>query len=289
MKRLLFAFILAAALGSGPALAQDQAQTKQKLLPDYLNDVVVALSPKEKEALRLAAEWSDKPINPIQVGDGKVVYVLGATMPTIIGAPMEISDIELEPGELVNEILVGDSARWLVESGSSGANVTHIFVKPLDAGLQTSLVVTTNKRTYHLKLVSQKSGHTPWVGFLYQEQALALAAKDRKEKNWRTTEIDGQAVDLSNLDFGYSVSGKAPWKPVQVYNDGRQTFIKLPDSVRKTEVPVLLARQGKREMLVNYRLRNNSFEVDGLFDHLTLIAGVGGDQKKIDIKREVKK
>lgn len=287
MKKLLFAFILTAALGGTPALAQDQP--KQRPVPDYLNDVVVALSPKEQEALRLAAEWSDKPIKPIQVGGGKIVYVLGATMPTIIGAPMEISDIELEPGELVNEILVGDSARWLVESGTSVGNVTHIFVKPLDAGLQTSLVVTTNKRTYHMKLVSQKTGHMPYTGFLYQEQALALANKDKKDRTWATTEINGQAVDLSNLDFGYSVSGKAPWKPIQVYNDGRQTFIKLPESTRRTEAPVLLARQGKKEMLVNYRFKNNAFEVDGLFEHLTLISGVGGDQKKIDIKREVKK
>lgn len=111
-----------------------------------MSDAAINLSPKEQEALRLAAEWSGKPIKPIQVGGGKVVYVLGATMPTIIGAPMEISDIELEPGEQVNEFLVGDSARWLVESGSFGGNLTHIFVKPLDAGLQTSLVVTTNKR-----------------------------------------------------------------------------------------------------------------------------------------------
>lgn len=284
MKTFALAFILTAAL-CGQALAVEKARP----LPDYLSEAAIPLNPKEQEALRLTAEWSNKPVKPIQVGGGKVVYVHGATMPTVIGAPMEISDIELEPGEQVNEILVGDSARWLVESGTSGGNIIHIFVKPLDAGLQTSLVVTTNKRVYHLKLVSQKSGHTNYIGFLYAEQALALAVKDRKEQSWATTEINGQTVDLSSLDFAYSVSGKAPWKPVQVYNDGRQTFIKLPEATRRGETPVLLARQGKKEMLVNYRFRNNAFEVDGLFDHLTLIRGVGGDQKKIDIKREVRK
>ena len=125
-----------------------------------------ALSPKEIEALRLASEFSDRPIKPIQTTGGKVVYMFGSTMPTIIGAPMEISDIELEPGEQVNEILVGDSARWLVESGSSAGGIVHIFAKPLEAGLKTSLVVTTNKRTYHLKLISQQAGHTPYVGFV---------------------------------------------------------------------------------------------------------------------------
>lgn len=248
----------------------------------------ISLSEKEKEALRLANAWSDRQIKPIQTAAGKVVYVHGSTMPTIIGAPMQISDIELEPGEAVNEILVGDTTRWLVESGVSGNGITHIFVKPLDADLQTSLVITTNKRVYHIKLVSQAVGHTPYVGFLYAEQAKIVAAKDLKEQKWATGEIAGQTVDLSGLDFHYQVKGRASWKPIQVYNDGRQTFVRLPESASKTEVPVLLAMKGKREQLVNYRVHNNTFIVDGLFDHLALISGVGRDQERIDVKRSAK-
>lgn len=246
------------------------------------------LTPKEEEALRLAREWTDRPIKPIQTTGGKVVYVYGATMPTIIGAPMQISDIELEAGEAVNEILVGDTARWLVESGSSGGGITHVFVKPLDVGLTTSLVVTTNKRTYHIKLLSRASGHTPYVGFIYNEQIMAAKSRENQRREWRTTEIEGQTVDLSGLDFDYRVDGRAAWKPARVYNDGRQTFIKLPDSAANRETPVLLAMRGKTEQMVNYRFRNNTFEVDGLFDHLTLVSGVGRDQERVDVKRSVK-
>ncbi|MGL4209460.1 MAG: P-type conjugative transfer protein TrbG [Candidatus Adiutrix sp.] len=249
----------------------------------------LGLSPKEEEALRLANQWADRPIKPIQTSAGKVVYVFGASMPTIIGSPMQISDIELEAGEIVNEILVGDSARWLVESGSSGNGITHIFVKPFDSGLTTSLVVTTNKRVYHMKLISRLNGHTPYVGFLYQEQALALAARESKERRFNTANIEGESIDLSGLDFNYKVLGKASWKPIQVYNNGQQTFVRLPDSAAKKEVPVLLAMKGRREQIVNYRVRNNTFEIDGLFEHLALISGVGAKQTRIDIKKEVKK
>jgi type IV secretion system protein VirB9 len=248
----------------------------------------IPLSPKEEEALRLAGTWADRPIKPIQTANGKVVYVHGSTMPTVIGAPMQICDVELEPGEVINEILVGDTTRWLVESGMSGGGIAHLFIKPLDAGLQSSLVVTTNKRVYHMKLLSQPTGHMSYIGFLYQEQAMALVNQDRKQQLWSTTEKDGLDVDLSRLDFNYSVSGKAPWKPIQVYNDGRQTFLKLPDSAAKSEVPVLLAMKGKKEQLVNYRVHNNTFVVDGLFPHLALISGIGGDQQRVDIKRRLK-
>ena len=249
----------------------------------------VNLSPKEEEALRLANTWSALPVKPIQAEGGKVVYLHGFSLPTIIGSPMQISDIEFEPGEIINEILVGDTTRWLVESGTSGSGVAHIFVKPLYADLQTSLVVTTSKRVYHIKLISKLDNHTPYVGFIYAEQAKALAVKDRKEKVWSSTEINGQTVDLSSLDFNYSVSGKASWKPVQVYNDGSQTFVKLPDSASRADSPVLLAMRGQREQIVNYRIHNNTFVVDGLFDHLALISGVGRDQERVDVKRSVKK
>ncbi|MDL2227015.1 TrbG/VirB9 family P-type conjugative transfer protein, partial [Deltaproteobacteria bacterium OttesenSCG-928-M10] len=75
---------------------------------------------------------------------------------------------------------------------------------------------------------------------------------------------------------------------IQVYNNGQQTFLKLPDSASKTEVPVLLAMKGKREQLVNYRVHNNTFVVDGLFEHLALISGVGRDRVRVDIKRSGK-
>lgn len=258
-------------------------------LPEYYSEDNIHLSAKEQEALRLASEWSDRPIKPIQLAGGKVVYVHGASLPTIISAPMHICDIELESGEMIFDMVLGDTARWLVESGTSGNGVSHVYVKPLDVGLNTSLVITTNRRVYHLKLISRRSGHTPYIGFLYKEQVMTVLAKDKQERMWASGEVNGQQVDMSGLDFNYAVKGNAPWKPVQVFNDGRQTFIKLPESSSRRDIPVLLAMQGKREMMINYRVKNNTFEVDGLFDHLILISGVGGDQKKVNIKKEIKK
>jgi type IV secretion system protein VirB9 len=200
---------------------------------------------------------------------------------------MRISDIELEAGESVNEILVGDTARWLVESGTSGSGLTHIFVKPVDVGLETSLVVTTNKRVYHLRLVSRETGFTPYTGFLYSSQLTPVLKREAREREWKTALVEGgRAADMSNLNFHYSVKGKSAWKPVMVYDDGLKMYIRLPEAARRNEVPALLVKQGKEDTLVNYRLRYNTFEVDGIFDHVILIAGVGRKQEKIDITRD---
>src|SRR5690606_7036773 len=82
---------------------------------------------------------------------------------------------ELQPGEQVNSIHLGDQARWLIEpavTGQGSAEVQHLIVKPLDVGLETSLVVTTNRRTYHMRLRSHRRDFMPRVSFNYPEDAL---------------------------------------------------------------------------------------------------------------------
>ena len=261
-------------------------------LPDYLSQDTVALSKTEQQALRLSRQWSGRGPAPVLSFGGKLIYVHGASLPTILASPMNVCDVELEPGEKVNEIVVGDSARWLVDSGSVGGGsgeTVHLFVKPIDAGLETTAVVTTNRRVYHLRLISQRSGHTPYVGFTYSDKMKVafqekLAAQNRAE-HWRSADIDGQRLDLSKLDFDYKISGKANWKPVRVYNDGQQTFIRLPDKTSTGEMPVLLVRKGSQNVLVNYRVQGKTMVVDGLFDKISLILGVGSAQEEVTIKR----
>jgi len=262
-------------------------------LPDYLGQDTVPLSASEKKALRLSSAWSGRGPAPVLTFAGKLIYVHGACLPTILAAPMQVCDVELQPGERVHEIVVGDTARWMVETGATGSGsqeTVHLFIKPVDAGLETSAVVTTDRRVYHLRLVSQRKGHTPYVGFTYSDQLKVELAEKRaveeRASQWNSSDIsiDGQAVDLSQLNFNYTVSGKASWKPLRVYDDGKQMCIRLPESI--PEMPVLLVRKGDQNIIVNYRVKDASaMVVDGLFDKISLILGVGKEQEEILIER----
>ena len=283
--------------GWPPALQGETGNTAPAAVPeiDYLSPKTVPLTEAEKKALRLSGDWSRQNVEPVLTGGGKVVFVHGASLPTIVAAPMQVCDVELQAGETVHEIVVGDSSRWMVDSGTagSGANAAaHLFIKPVDAGLESSAVITTDRRVYHLRLVSQRSGHTPYVGFLYSEslkqQADWKKARDAKEKEWQSTTVDGKSADLSALNFNYEVKGKASWRPERVYDDGRQTFIRLPEKSASGEMPVLLVRKGKQDVLVNYRVKDSAMIVDGLFDRIALIIGVGGDQEKMEVIRGAK-
>ena len=191
--------------------------------PDFLGPDTVPLSRRERDALRLTRDWSGRGPMPVLSSSGKLIYVHGASQPTILASPMQVCDVELQPGEKVNEVIVGDSARWMVETGNAG-NVAHLFIKPVDAGLETSAVITTDRRVYHLRLVSQRSGHTPYVGFVYADAmkvrlAEQKAAREREiERN--TADMEGERINIAGLNFNFEVKGRAAWKPERVFDDG---------------------------------------------------------------------
>ncbi|WP_460033478.1 P-type conjugative transfer protein TrbG [Megalodesulfovibrio paquesii] len=251
------------------------------------------MSPKEKKALSLVHSHAAQGPAPFQDGSGRLVFVHGASVPTIVTAPLHVCDVELQPGEALHEVVVGDSARWLMDVAKAGTgdNATvHLLVKPVDAGLETSAVVTTSRRVYHLRLVSQRQedgGFMPYVGFAYRDDHIRRfaeqQAREEKQRHWQTTPA---GADLGALNFGYVVKGKASWKPAQVYDDGRQTFIRLPEAVASAGIPVLLVREADADVLVNYRVKDRTIIMDGVFPRVVLVSGVGSQQKKVEIRRE---
>lgn len=248
----------------------------------------VVLTPQEREGLKISQKWQNGGnLKPVQGPDGSVRFIYGAAQPSIVCAVMQVTDIELEPGEVINSLHIGDNARWLLEpalTGSGSGEVQHIIIKPTDVGLETSLVATTNKRTYHIRLKSDRRQYMPRVSFIYPGAVMAKWQEQntrqetaRKEKTLESGEY------MDNLDFNYRIEGKASWKPVRVYNDGQKTIIQMGKTMR--EAPSLLLVRGGETVMANYRLQGDRYIVDDVFEQAILIAGVGSNQTKVTITK----
>lgn len=258
----------------------------------YLNGKNPQLNAKEWQATKLARKWINHKDTSVMGENGKLTYLFGETMPSIISSPLQITDIELQPGEIVKDIHVGDAVRWKVspaKSGPEGFETTHLIIKSTDVGLISTMVVLTDRRTYYFKLISRKKDWIPRISFDYPEDIKAqwaayyVGQNTTRKKN--TIPETGESVD--NLNFDYEISGKAPWKPLRVYNNGVKTVIQMPHEMMVTEAPTLLVLgTGNREQLVNYRLHNDRYIVDKLFSKAILVAGVGKDQTRITIVRK---
>lgn len=291
----LSAVILSAVLTTPAAAAPGEDLTDK-----YFSGKNPELTAQEREALRIAKKWgagSATGIKPVVGANGAVRFIYGAQQPSIVCAVLQVCDVALQPGELVNSIHLGDTARWTVEpaiTGSGAAETQHLIIKPMDVGLETSLVVTTNRRTYHIKLRSHRTEYMPQVSFTYPEEAQAKwDAIQRREKQERTDNtLPATGEYLGDLSFDYELSGSASWKPVRVYNDGRKTIIEMPSAMEQTEAPTLLVvrKDGglltdAETVLVNYRVQGDRYIVDTIFDKAILIAGVGSSQDRVTITR----
>lgn len=296
MKKYFFVIIFSIAyLGVPVVHADDMAEM-------YFSDKNPTLTQQEKEALAISEKWQATTAQtPPAIGpDGSILFVFGANQPSIVCAVLQACDVALQPGEQLNEdsINVGDKIRWTVVpaiSGSSNGDVFHLVIKPHDVGLDTSLVVTTDRRTYHMRLRSHRTLYMPQVAFVYQEDVSAkwqaIKTREKKERAEKTSPQTGEY--MGNLSFNYDVSGNASWKPTRVYNDGTKTIIEMPPSMSQTEAPTLLVVRKEGNLLtddetvmVNYRVQGNRYIVDTVFDKAILIAGVGSSQDLVTIQRE---
>jgi type IV secretion system protein VirB9 len=285
--------VLIAALSLSTALASDQDGRGGGL-------AVEVLSQQEKLGLGITREWekrSTEAIHPTPGPNGAVQFSFGTSLPTIVCAIFQITDVQLEPGEIVTDINLGDSARWYAESAMSGIGgeesnkVEHIIIKPKDIGLKTTLLITTNRRTYHLILKSQRDEYMHAVSFTYPPLAKKTIAKKTEETGGEKK--SGGDKEVLEVPVGqYIVKGKASWKPVSVYSDGKKTYIEMSPNIHQTEAPTLytLRHNGlftaAEKVLVNYRVHDKWYVVDTVIDKAILVAGVGGNQDKVTITRK---
>ncbi|NTJ66322.1 P-type conjugative transfer protein TrbG [Agrobacterium rhizogenes] len=240
----------------------------------------------EAKGMGISTQWRGSRGLVTKGADGKVIFLYGEVQPSVVCSPLQVCDIELQGGEVVRDVLVGDTVRWKVEpatSGASGGQAIHLIVKPSEPGLVTSMVVTTSRRTYHIQLKSHATQYMARVGFEYPEDVSAKLADVNARLEAST--IPGAGVPAEQLSFAYSVSGSAGWRPTRVYSDGQKTYIQFPRSISGQDAPVLFVVSGGQNRIVNYRMKNNMMVVDYNIDRAVLVSGVGWKQQKVTISR----
>lgn len=237
-------------------------------------------------AARVEPEWTSY-FNAIQ----QYAYAEGALF-QIYTSPGHVTNIMLQQGEELvgpGPVASGDTVRWIIGdtvSGSGLARRVHILIKPTRADISTNLVINTNRRTYHLELSATTSTYMAAVSWTYPQDALIAV---------RSTEVEAEriapvaaGIDFAALNFDYRLAGdRPPWRPVRVFDDGRQVFVEFPPAVATGDMPPLFVIGADRSAeLVNYRVQGRFMVVDRLFDMAELRLGSGRSARHVRILRE---
>ncbi|WP_419738618.1 TrbG/VirB9 family P-type conjugative transfer protein [Ruegeria sp.] len=249
---------------------------------------------------------------PVALGEaGRVVTTFGSAIPTAFCAPLMVCYIELEPGEVLTDTPSwGDTVRWQVEVKTQGADpkTVSIEIKPADDARHTNIVIPTDRRLYTINLVNDTQVHTPILSFLYpdtaarkiaediaareaavaaakaaEDQRKAQAAAARKAELARSgVETDRTAVPAGQLDFGFRMDGKAPFRPVRIFADGRRTYIDLHPGYRGA-LPAIVAGPGEENAALNTRVtqKGTRLVADRVISDIWLQSG----KKRIRIRK----
>jgi type IV secretion system protein TrbG len=268
--------------------------------PGFKPKTDVQLTKTAQDAVQISEKWMSKHNQPAVGRDGRVLYSYGAGLPTVVCAPLRVCMIELQSGEkLVGEPHIGDSVRWNLSPAmyGNGTSATSVIVlKPQGPGLDMNLLITTDRRAYYLRLLSKSDDYVARVAFAYPDeeenerkwQQHLAEQKAQETKATRITELPPNAVD--SMYFNYRLrGGDDNTRPVRVFDDGKKTYIQISQAARNREAPVLvvIGPDGKQEM-VNYRVKDDMYIVDRLFERAELILGSGKKARKVEIDRERK-
>ena len=186
-----------------------------------------------------------------------------------------ISTIILSPDEDIIHAEIGDATRWSIQTyytGTSRGMSPAISIKPFIPELKTNLVISTTKRMYNLVLEAKVNSYAPVISFEYPKEIEIAKQKERSLKAQETK------VNVNNLNFEYTWNkNKETWSPVQIFDDGEQTFIVMGEKVKATELPILFIKDEQTGEGASVRHRYDPetryYTVDRLFKQAYLRYG----------------
>jgi type IV secretion system protein VirB9 len=194
------------------------------------------------------------------------------------------TQIELSPNEKILDYSTGFSGGWDL---TRRENV--FYLKPKNVDVDTNMMIRTATHSYvfELKVVAtdwktleqaKRAGVQYKIAFIYPGDATFAAAASKKAD---ASELNTSLVKDRDYNFNYSYATRskaAPWLvPVNVYDDGRFTYIKMSDLKQfpTGDFPTIYMREVAHgsDVLVNTTVEGNTIVVHGTYAYLVIRHG----------------
>jgi type IV secretion system protein VirB9 len=206
------------------------------------------------------------------------------------------TEIELSPNEKILDYSTGFSSGWDLTRRD---NV--FYLKPKNVDVDTNMMIRTETHSYifELKVVAtdwrtlaqaRRAGVQYHIRFTYPADTAfaSQTAKVQDEPELSTALLKDRRY---NFDYDYATSDTdSPWLiPVNAWDDGRFTYIKMPDlrQFPTGNFPSVYMRESERsqDSLVNTTVQGNTIVVHGTYNYLIL----RHDDKVVALRRNTVK
>lgn len=209
------------------------------------------------------------------------------------------TNIVFDPKEEVQTISIGDRSLWQVIPAGN-----RLFIRPMTQNISTNMTLITNKRSYEfdLKSVSESNDSNVYVlKFTYPEKISPISTEHFADVQYQPTDVaavippvsqkevpQGKPDSLSSstpspeaanpesigllpirFNYSYTYSGPDAIAPTQVYDDGKNTFIKYK-SIGKVAPEAFIIEPSGKESRVPATVKGSSLVIDGITAELAL-------------------
>ncbi|MDX2073894.1 MAG: TrbG/VirB9 family P-type conjugative transfer protein [Alphaproteobacteria bacterium] len=170
------------------------------------------------------------------------------TLPTKYGYQ---TSVVFARNEEIKTVSVGDRSLWqLIPAGN------RMFIRPMDDGLSTNMTVITNIREYNFDLKSVAEGQANnlyVVQFRYPERKSSMTdtVESAPAPAPAATVTDHVAIPpldtqrTSDINENYSYTGPDELAPLQVYDDGKKTYVVYSAMPAPAPVPMVTSTSGQ--------------------------------------------
>ena len=276
---------------ASPSAARKMA--KKKDAPEAVVQVEreTPLPPNAIQALAMSKLALDMDPQPHQAPDGTVVYTYGKGIPVIVCSLLRLTQINLEPGELLEKdgIDMGNIDDFKVSARHAGTGpnaFAYIVIKPTRENAETTMTIGTDRRAYYLRVRSTDMQYMSRVAFSYPEEEAArkkAQLESEKAEAQERAKLAALAAPAAVKSWDYVVTMHGHdahyLLPLAVGDDGIHTRIQFSQQVRVRGLPILQIHDASGPIPTNSHWEDNTLIVDALFEDGCLLQGVGKKQQ----------
>lgn len=180
-----------------------------------------------------------------------------------------ITHIDLGVGEKIVDIAAGDTESWMF---ATTANNDGILLKPLSSNAKTNLTVITEKRKYYFDLNRATASKTFSVNFKYPADEFKKF-QDKMKRDERASlnkQLGVDPISPENWNFNYLLEGDNEVSPVNIFDDGKFTYLEFG----KKEIPAIFSvDKNRNESVVNFHKKGRYIVIENIYRQLTLRKG----------------
>lgn len=183
-----------------------------------------------------------------------------------------LTTLRLQEGEKILFFAGGDTERWAIEEIEGGkGNRPLVFIKPNienpdEEDMFTNINIVTDKHIYFINVRLDDEKYNPLIEWRYPNERKILL--EAQEKNTVLMGID----DLTKLNYNYRWNNYHMLSPIQVLDNGTQTFLVMKDELKETPAVYVKGTDGEIS-LVNVKINGKYMILDRTTKEIILEIG----------------